>query len=150
MNNHFIMSNQLIIVLLIYFLFINDSLKNILFFLILIFLIAFDLFLNKYFFITWIYLIIYASALVILFTYCLMIQFKDISYKEIYQLPIFTLNPIIFIFFIYYQIHLNNVFSYNYIAYNSNYLFNYLLWIKPIFIIGLFQQLFYIFIILTK
>lgn len=155
----------LILLLLIYNLLIYNAIKNLIIFLSIILLLAIKLFIEKYYFITWIFLIIYASALLILFTYALMIKYKSINYnissisinyiKEYktypYFLYFFILLFIIFIIFVISnKLPQWDIFIYNNIDYKSFYIMKYLLYIEPFFIILLFIELLIAFYILIK
>ena len=141
----------LILLLLIYNLLIYNPIKNLISFLSIIILLSIKLFVEEYYFLTWIFIIIYGSALLILFTYALMIKYKCIDYNRINNIKEYKSSIYIFIllvFLIKWPIY--NIFIFNYIGYKSFYIMIYLLYIQPFFIILLFIQLIIAFFILIK
>lgn len=156
----------IIILILIYQLFINQSIYNLTLFLLIIGILSIDLFLSYNYFIAWIYIIIYGSALVILFTYLLMINFKYKSYNNLFKFKLFNFNPlflliILTLFILYKPLYIssfflplfnglinNNIYIYYEECYKTINLMFYLFYIKPLYLILLFLQLLNIFIIL--
>lgn len=142
----------LILLLLIYNLLIYNPIKNLITFIIVIILLSIKLFIEEYNFISWIFIIIYGSALLILFTYALMIKYKCLNYNRINNLKEYKNTPYIFLLFIIILVKwpLYNIFIYNSIDYKSFFIMKYLLYIQPFFIILLFIELLIAFFILIK
>lgn len=147
------MINYILLFILIYILFLHSSIENLIGFLLLVLIFSLNLFNNWYYFLTWIYIIIYGSALVILFSYTLMMKFNYIEYNNFYSLKKLSLLgiwPLIYlsVLILYTTKYLENIFSYTYINYESLYIMIYLTYMEPIFVILVFVQLVYIFYIL--